>query len=100
MSTPRLLIHAPTANSLKRGQANLRNLLKQMPDVEVELVVNGPAAADAVTISDADILAHLVLCGNSLNKQGLQAQPGGRVVPAAIGYLLERQQAGWSYVRA
>lgn len=100
MSSPQLLIHAPTANSLKRGQANLRNLLKQMPEVTVELVVNGPAAAEAVAISDADILSHLVLCGNSINKQGLQAQPGARVVPAAVGYLLERQQQGWSYIRA
>lgn len=100
MSHPRLLIHAPTPDGLKRGQANLRNLLQTLPEAEVALVVNGPAAAEAVQIDEADVLARLVLCGNSLRNQGLDAPPGAQVVPAAIAYLLERQQAGWSYVRA
>ncbi|MBV0931872.1 DsrE family protein [Marinobacterium weihaiense] len=100
MDTLKVMIHAPTPEALQRGQANLRNLLKLEPDARVELVVNGPAAAIAVGITDNEILSRLVLCRNSLDKQGLSAQDNARVVPAAIQHLVHQQQQGWSYVRA
>lgn len=100
METLKVIIHAPTPEALHRAQANTRNLLKLEPDADIELVVNGPAAAVAVGIADAEILSRLVLCSNSLEKQGLVAQDGVRVVPAAVQHLARQQQKGWGYIRA
>ncbi|WP_221798456.1 hypothetical protein [Oceanobacter mangrovi] len=100
MAVTRLLIHAPTAEALKRAQNNARNLLKLEADAEVEIVVNGPAVALAITLTDADILSRLVLCGNSLRGQELTAQEGVREVAAAVQYLAHQQAQGWAYIRA
>jgi len=100
VDTLNVMIHAPTPEALHRAQANTRNLLKLEPDANIELVVNGPAAAVAVGIVDAEILGRLVLCQNSLDKQNLTAQDGARVVPAAVQHLARQQQQGWGYIRA
>lgn len=100
MNSLNVMIHAPTPEALQRAQANVRNLLKLEPDAQIELVVNGPAAAVAVGIADAEIVQRLVLCRNSLEKQGLSAQDGARVVPAAVQHLAHQQQQGWGYIRA
>ncbi|GAA0785334.1 hypothetical protein [Marinobacterium sediminicola] len=99
MERLKVLVHAPTPDALQRAQANVRNLLKLEPNAEVELVVNGPAAA-AVEIDDDDLLTRLVLCRNSLDKQNLTPQSEATVVAAAVQHLARRQQQGWSYIRA
>lgn len=100
MTATKLLIHAPTVDALKRAQNNARNLLKLESDAEVEIVVNGPATALAVTLTDADILVRLVICRNSLQSQSLSVQPGVKLVDAAVQYLAHQQAAGWGYIRA
>ncbi|SBS33132.1 DsrE/DsrF-like family protein [Marinomonas spartinae] len=100
MAVTQLLIHAPTVDALKRAQNNARNLLKLEPDAQVEIVVNGPATALAVTLNDEEILSRLVLCRNSLHAQGLTAQPLVQEVDAAVQYLAHQQLKGWSYIRA
>lgn len=100
MTVTRLLIHAPTVDALKRAQNNARNLLKLEPGAQVEIVVNGPAMAVAVTLTDSDILHRLVLCRNSLQAQSLTAQTDVKLVDAAVQYLAHQQAAGWSYLRA
>lgn len=100
MAVTKLLIHAPTVEALKRAQNNARNLLKLEPDAQVEIVVNGPATALAVTLTDDDILARLVICRNSLQAQSLTAQADVKRVDAAVQYLAHQQAAGWSYMRA
>lgn len=100
MAAIKLLIHAPTPEALKRAQNNARNLLKLEDDAEVEIVVNGPAAAAAVKVTDDDILGLLVLCRNSLDSQQLNEPEGVRVVAAAVQHLARQQAAGWAYIRA
>jgi len=100
MAVTRLIIHAPTVDALKRAQNNARNLLKLEDDAEVEIVVNGPAAALAVTLEDSDIVSRLVICANSLRAQELTAQAGVKQVDAAVQYLAHKQAAGWAYIRA
>ncbi|WP_133011303.1 hypothetical protein [Marinomonas flavescens] len=100
MAITQLLIHAPTVDSLKRAQNNARNLLKLESDAQVEIVVNGPAAAVAVTLTDEDILSRLVICRNSLQAQGLTAQAEVKQVDAVVQYLAHQQAKGWSYIRA
>ncbi|MCB5161263.1 hypothetical protein [Marinomonas algarum] len=100
MAITQLTIHAPTLDSLKRAQNNARNLLKLEPDAQIEIVVNGPATALAVTLTDEDILSRLVICRNSLQAQTLTAQPNVTLVDAAVQHLAHRQAEGWSYIRA
>ena len=100
MSLLKVMIHAPTEPALQRAQANLRNLLLARPDAQIELVVNGPAVATAVSISHPDIRSRLRLCQNSLTAQNITAPSDIQQVNAAILHLSERQQQGWSYIRA
>ncbi|MBA4501771.1 DsrE family protein [Marinobacterium marinum] len=100
MDNLKIVIHAPTPEALGRAQANVRNLLKLEPDAEIELVVNGPAVAMAVDITDTILLPRLMLCRNSLENQQLTAPKGAGVVPAAVQHLAHRQQQGWGYIRA
>ncbi|ETX11874.1 hypothetical protein MUS1_08005 [Marinomonas ushuaiensis DSM 15871] len=100
MAVTQLLIHAPTVDALKRAQNNARNLLKLEPDAQIEIVVNGPAAALAVTFSDEDILNRLVICRNSLQAQTLSVQANVKQVDAAVQYIAHQQMKGWSYMRA
>ncbi|MFP8967669.1 hypothetical protein ACKC9G_13885 [Pokkaliibacter sp. CJK22405] len=100
MNELRVVIHSPTEASFKRAQNNARNLLKDRPQAEVELVVNGPAAAFAVQLEDEQLRSLLVLCHNSLKAQSQEAPQGVRIVDAAVTHLAERQQQGWSYIRA
>jgi Uncharacterized conserved protein len=100
MATIKLLIHAPTPDSLKRAQSNARNLLKLERDAEVEIVVNGAAVVAAVEITDPEIRSRLVFCRNSLESQQLREPVGAKVVPAAVHYLACQQGSGCAYIRA
>lgn len=95
------------------GQLN--NLLKYSDDkqtrIAVEVVVHGHAwnllLADGNPLSERVRVLHgrsisFIICQNTLNSR--QLQPGQllpfvKVVPAAIAHLIERQQAGWAYIR-
>lgn len=100
MNTLQLALHAPCPQAFSRALANVSNLLRDYPSAQVELVVNSTALPEALKISDGDIIKRLVLCQNSLNAQQLTAPSHFSVVPAAIVHLAQRQQQGWSYVRA
>ena len=100
MTALKVVIHAPTIGALVRAQSNLKNLLQLAPDADIELVVNGPAMAEALAISDPVIKPRLRLCQNSLRGQNLIAPEELQQVSAAILHLSERQLQGWSYVRA
>ncbi|WP_417618107.1 hypothetical protein [Oceanisphaera sp.] len=100
MSLLKVIIHAPTEPALQRAQANLRNLLLARPDAQIELVVNGPAVASAIAISNPAIRSRLRLCENSLRVQNITPPSDIQQVNAAILHLSERQQQGWSYIRA
>lgn len=96
----KLLIHAPEPDALKRARANARNLLKEHPDAEVEIVVNAGAIKEAL-ISAGDVTDNqLVLCNNSLIAHDLEKPEYGVVVKAAVSHIVERQQQGWAYMRA
>ena len=96
----RLVIHAPTVNSLHRAYRNLKNFLKQEPDAQVELIVNAGAVVEAINTADQQAAQYIVLCENSLQAAGLTAPKGFKTVPAAIHQISQRQAEGWSYFRA
>lgn len=100
MTALRVILHAPTKAALLRAQSNARNLLAEDPLAKVEIVVNAGAVVPALAMTDAALAGHMVLCQNSLTRQGVQAPPGLRVVDAAVVHIARRQAEGWAYIRA
>lgn len=95
-----LLIHAPTSDALKRALSNAKNFQAANPNIPVEIIANGTGAKVACDIVTADLPQNLLICENSIKAQKLTLPENAKTVPAAIVYLYEKQQAGWSYVRA
>lgn len=95
----RLLIHAPTEAALVRARSNARNLLAQVPEAEIEIVVNAQGVRSALTPAGDVTDKLIVFCANSIRAQGL-TEPKGRLVEAAVRHIAERQQQGWAYMRA
>jgi intracellular sulfur oxidation DsrE/DsrF family protein len=96
--------------SMIRQLFNLLAYFKE-ESVEVEVVVHGNAWPLLLTGSRfADDLRHLqeqgvrwLLCGNTQKQQALspaQLLPFVVIVPAGIGHVVERQAAGWAYIRS
>lgn len=90
---------------------NIRNVKKEMPDLVIELVVHGAGiglvTADHSTVRTeiAELQADgvcIAVCQNTMNRDQLTAAdllPGMTVVRAGIAHLIQRQQAGYSYVK-
>ncbi|AMD44753.1 ATP-binding cassette domain-containing protein [Bordetella holmesii] len=95
----RVLIHAPTADALRRARNNAANLLKADPHAAVEIVVNAAGVAAALADPHATD-ARLRVCANTLLATGTQAPPNLTIVPAAILYLAQKQAEDWAYIRA
>lgn len=95
-----LLIHAATPDALKRALSNAKNFRAARPDVPVEIIVNGPGAKAACAIASNHLPPNLLICENSVKAQELTLPENAKTIPAAIVYLYDKQQAGWSYVRA
>jgi len=80
-------------------------------DLEVELLVNGPAVK-AFTKSNMHVLERvqqlaalgvdILVCRNALRVHGILHKdlPGEvKVVPSGVGWLVRRQAEDWSYIR-
>lgn len=107
-----LLLHVSGADAAQI-QAGIRvalNARAQLPDVTVELVVQGPCVSFLVAGSGLEPelaalgggIVQVVACNNSLRSAGLEAdqlQGGVSVVPASVAHLATRQFTGWAYVR-
>lgn len=96
----RIVLHAPTADSLYRARQNTSNLLQVRPESEVVIIANGGAVKAALETPDDKTDKHLRLCSNTLAAQGLNNDSGIEEVEAAIVALGELQVAGWAYVCA
>ena len=91
---------------LLRNAANLRADLG--PEPAIELVVHGPAVALLLVGSPLrEQIAALpeitaCACANSLRSLERTVEdllPDVHVVPSGVGWVVRRQQQGWSYVR-
>lgn len=98
--TLRLIVHAPTAAALARARRNVINLLAAEASAEVELVANAEAVRAALEQSDPETDGILVLCANSLSRNGLAPPAGVKTVAAAVQHIARRQAEGWAYFRA
>lgn len=107
-----MLLHVSRGEEahLQAGIRSARNARAQLPEITMEIVVQGPAVA--ILHADSDLAAELstlgevpvavLACGNSLRSVGIEPDslsPGVTVVPAAVAHLATRQLEGWAYIR-
>ncbi|MCB0766822.1 MAG: DsrE family protein [Flavobacteriales bacterium] len=90
----------------------LRNMKEVAPDMELEVVCHGPGLD--MLMGDRSIVAdkvkefgtkgvHFLACENTIKERKLdQAQvlPSAGYVQAGIIHIVERQEDGWSYIKA
>ena len=96
----KLVIHAPTPEAVARARSNAKNFKAARPEAEVRIVVNAGGVGFALDNPDPATDGWLLVCGNTLTRQGRTAPDRLTVVEAAIVTLAERQADGWAYVRA
>lgn len=113
---PGLLLHVSGTEEpqLKAGIRAARNARAQLPDLMMEIVVQGPAVAFlqsgaalepelASELTDLGPVHVAVLaCANSMRSIGVKPDEllrGVIVVPAAVAHLATRQLDGWAYIR-
>lgn len=90
---------------------NIRNLLKGLPDAEVEVVSYGPGimmiakaspvAADIHTLQEQHV--KFVACENAMRARKLTLADlveGAVPVPAGIVEVVTKQEQGWTYIKA
>lgn len=106
------LVSADTADhSTVLRQFN--NILKEAPDAELEVVCHGPAVYMLVRqkaffeerMNDLRVKAKVTFkaCANTLRRYGIDKSeliPVAEVVPVSILELSDKQQKGWSYIKA
>ncbi|WP_343746167.1 DsrE family protein [Chitinophaga sp.] len=108
-------ITSAAADAQKALLGQLHNLLQyyheQQSRITVEVAVHGDAWPLLLTADNpfADKVKELharsvrwLICRNTINGRQLntdQLLPFVEVVPAAVAHLVERQAAGWSYIR-
>jgi intracellular sulfur oxidation DsrE/DsrF family protein len=90
-----LLLHVSGSeeSQVQAGIRAARNARAQLPELTMEIVVQGPAVAFPVRV---------LACGNSMRSVGLEPAELFRdvtVVPAAVAHLAARQLDGWAYIR-
>ena len=83
-----------------------RNAVTELPDVDVEILVQGPSVSRLAEESDLRVFSGpgvtVYACGNSLRSQGIQPtalQSGIEVVAAAVAHIARRQFDGAAYIR-
>ncbi len=95
-----MIIHASTADSLKRARNNAVNILRSAPDAQLRILANAdavPAALDEPHETDA---ALLVLCETTLARIGKAAPPSVKTEPGVALSIAHMQQQGWLYMHA
>lgn len=91
----------------------VNNVLRNAPQTKVEVVFHGKAVyaliKDKTTVKDKidDLVnnKHVIIaaCNNSLNQLKLSKDdviPSAVVVPVAMLELMDKQEKGWSYIKA
>ena len=90
---------------------NIQNLMAEMPDLPVELVVQGDAINMAVAKSSllAEDIQELqqngllvTVCHNTMVAKKVHESdllPDMTIVPSAVGRLVQRQHDGFSYIK-
>ena len=96
----KVLLHAPTSNSLVRARANAISLLQTDEEAAVVIVANGGAVAAALDNPDPTTDNLLVVCSATLRHENLPAPAAIETTPEGSYLIAKMQRKGWSYLRA
>jgi len=96
----KVVIHAPTAEALRRARAFARTLHAKDEEAAIVILANGDGAASAVKEPDSTADRWLVLCECALTELSLIKPPGIESTDNGIFLIAKLQRKGWSYCRA
>lgn len=110
----RVVIHLPDADSVSHAglMRNLKNLTEGWPELQIEVVCHGPGldllrvqtSRNAAQVKQfAEKGVDFVACGNTMKQKNVQEAdllPQARIVLMGLREIIEKQEAGWSYIRA
>ncbi len=113
MPSPGVVVHINESSSAKQGAVlrNVKNLIREMPDLPVELVVQGDAISIALMKSNPYLEEvqnlqeqglQVSVCHNTMRAKHIDESdllPHAMVVPSAMGRLVTQQQAGFAYIK-
>jgi intracellular sulfur oxidation DsrE/DsrF family protein len=99
-SSLKLVLHAPTAASLKRAKSNAANVRRELPDAQIRIIANAEGVSEALIAAPDDADQFTSLCANTLRKLGKDTPPRFGTVPSGVVAIAQLQQDGWLYVRA
>jgi len=106
----KVIFHLNEEKKTNELLANIRNLRKDMEDVEIELLVNGMAVRDFVQDSNYEGRVKIMMddsipikvCSNSLKGLHIDEEElleGVDIVPAGVSELVKKQEEGWAYIK-
>ncbi|MDJ1496287.1 DsrE family protein [Cytophagaceae bacterium DM2B3-1] len=109
----KVVVQFSTADTLSQGALikNLNNLLKGLPNVQVEVVFHGPGIDMMLTQSSkyTNLLEDLskkgvalAVCENTLRSRKLDKTSilsFGQTVPSGVVEVILKQEQGWSYLK-
>ena len=95
-----MIIHASTANSLKRARNNAVNILHSAPDAQLRILANADAVSAALGESHETDATLLILCETTLARIGKTAPTSVKTVPGVALSIARMQQEGWLYMHA
>lgn len=97
----KVILHAPTPAALDRARRNAVNLLRDVPDIELRIVLNAEAVEAALDQAHADVDTHTWVCPTTLTRIGRENRPPLQVMAgSAIIEIARMQQNGWVYIRS
>ena len=113
MSSSGVVVHINEASQNKHLAVlrNIENLLREMPELPTELVIQGDAIAMALAEENPsrqrleallDQGLTVSVCHNTMRAKGVEEKDllaGTLVVPSAMGRLVAQQQAGFAYIK-
>lgn len=113
MSSPGVVIHINEGSASKQEAVlrNIKNLIREMPELPVELVVQGDAISIALMeanpyreevarLQDQGLVVSV--CHNTMRAKHVgeaDLLPRSLVVPSAMSRLVAQQQSGFAYIK-
>ena len=104
-------INDASVNKQRSALKNMENLRAEMPDIPIELVVQGEAitmVVDRETALKPELETLLqegvtvAVCRNTMRGKGISSEQlilGVEIVPSAVGELVRRQKQGMAYIK-
>jgi len=97
----RIILHAPSPNSLERARNNAANIMREAPGTQVRVIANAHAVHAALDIVHESLDSVTWLCPISLARAERESRsPLNLISGPAVLEIARLQHEGWIYIRA